>query len=345
MADSQWTRKFTWLMDAVEVKGVVRLVLDDGTVVPTGSDVGTGDTFDVLPDQNYQHLVSSIPGSGSVVHCETYPLDAANGEPDTINRDSSVSPWHLPVKPKDRPFTVRNPKTGEVRSLKIGDHVRLVGRWVIENGHPYNQRNLGIRRIGDVYAEFHPFFWDDITLVVPPDTFDVVEETLSLAAPTYTSVYVGQGKHFGNYFTGVASWPWQTPQQQRIYVNDDLTGFFNSHPARIQLFLPSPPSGVGIINDWGWKEQVLTNNTGLPLDQIRDIAVLSHSIIISATVTDPPLNTPGRNGPNGPTSNDDPGDSRLAGVLGNVNDPAYGYTIFQAKYSVWWRSLIPRTPS
>jgi len=335
MPGYQWTRKFTWLMDEVEVQGHVRLTLDDGTAVANGTEVGIGDFFDVAPDSNYTHLVATVAGSNGLVHCETYPQD-----PEVLNRWDH---WALPKKPDSQKFIVEHPKTGQRAPLRVGDHVRLVGRWVIENGHPLNQQThlpSGVRT-GDVFIEFHPFHWDSIQLVVPPDPPDVTTSTLSLAAPTYGMVFVGQGKHFMNYFSGNASWPWESPQQQRLFlweaeseggeavnVPQPFGPFSMQMQATLRLQAPKLPPGFHPHrNLLSWSEAVLQNGTGLPLDNIRTITREGEdTLLISAIVRAPTVKerTHGQ------------GSSRMESYLADVNDPAKGYSVFQARYGVFW---------
>src|SRR3954465_10397571 len=102
MAVGQWTRKFTWLLDEVEAKGVVTWV---------GSDE---DKLDVQLDPDYAHLANQVNTAGwaadvtrwhDVIHCEAYhPVagtvnrqEAFSGPPPTGRTqqvyDQSISAW------------------------------------------------------------------------------------------------------------------------------------------------------------------------------------------------------------------------------------------------------------
>jgi len=130
----QVQHKWTWLMDNVEVKGIVRWIDPKDTTVEPPTEAGG---FGVEPDPNYRHLIDVMPGNnpllfqppGSIgtLFLETYPLEQGN-----VNRHEH---WNLPRKPDDIPFEIMNPATGVKRPLAVGDHVRVVGRWVIDH-HP-----------------------------------------------------------------------------------------------------------------------------------------------------------------------------------------------------------------
>jgi hypothetical protein len=181
MVVAQEVKKFTWLLDNVEVKGIVQS-WDNGNRLPDGSEVGARDSFDVVPDENYRHLVSFVPGYGPWVQCETYPLTPGVGD---INR---VEPWPLPKKP-EMPFQVYDPATGSFSLLKVGDHVRVVGRWVIDH-HPEHcvTRTRGWLKVGCVHVEFHPFNWLAILRVKDLEPWQFQEEIVSVAAPLHTEV-------------------------------------------------------------------------------------------------------------------------------------------------------------
>ena len=130
------TKKFTWLLDDVEVKGTVVGTCSfcaerDGGPKADGEPVGNLDHMDVAPDSNYQHLVAFAPlGPHSpFLHCETYPLNVADDR--IINRADG---WLLPIKPDADVYRARDPATGVSRDVKVGNRIRMVGRWVLENG-------------------------------------------------------------------------------------------------------------------------------------------------------------------------------------------------------------------
>src|SRR5687768_12234527 len=94
----QVQHKFTWLMDNVEVKGIVRWIDPKNTEVDPPTEP---DELGVEPDPNYQHLIAVMPGnhpllfqppgSTGTLLLETYPLTKSD-----INLDKQ---WSLPVKP------------------------------------------------------------------------------------------------------------------------------------------------------------------------------------------------------------------------------------------------------
>src|SRR4051812_46890230 len=103
MPAGQLVKKFTWLLDNVEVKGIVRSI--------------EADSFAIEPDANYGYLIALMSGNNPLpwaststpgrIHCETYPL----GDP-TVGEINRAEPWFLPRKNDDVPFAVRHPATG-----------------------------------------------------------------------------------------------------------------------------------------------------------------------------------------------------------------------------------------
>ncbi|WP_432877206.1 hypothetical protein ACQPYH_28260 [Kribbella sp. CA-245084] len=307
MAVGQATTKQTWLLDEVEIRGIVA---KQGAVV--GTEVGTSDDFDVAPSDGYQHLVSLIPGSNGVMHCETYPLPH-----DHTNHDES---WPLPQKDSSTAFDVLDPASGTRRPLRIGDHVRVVGRWTIDH-HPEScvTRQRGWLRVGCVWPEFHPFRWDDIRLVGPPPASGQEVATLSLAAPLHEEVYLGGWKWMANELAGVAS---------KVFVSDDGSNYHNTVSAALHVDAPPLPSG------WTPSAQLLEvvetvtrNGTGAAPDSVRSIARHTSSIDVTATIT-----APGRIDVGGGL------------MLGDVNDPANRQSVFQSRYAVGWRPRLAAGP-
>jgi hypothetical protein len=56
------------MLDQVEVRGIV-----SASGRNPGDDVGARDDFDNSPDDSYRHLLALIPGTGGLLHCQTYP--------------------------------------------------------------------------------------------------------------------------------------------------------------------------------------------------------------------------------------------------------------------------------
>ena len=103
MVVGQQAKKWTFLLDNVEVKGTVlhgneTLVEKDlnpktGKVIehPKGEALNTSDSFNLIPDDNYKHLVSNTRGSMGVIHCECY----SKGLTDDPNRNNHPTSWSL----------------------------------------------------------------------------------------------------------------------------------------------------------------------------------------------------------------------------------------------------------
>jgi hypothetical protein len=324
MPVGQWTHKFTWLLDDVEVRGLVTWV-------------DAGDTkIDIQLDPNYVHLANHVNTAAwkdhvarwhDVIHCEAY-----HQIPNTVNRQL---PFTGP-KHNGQVQQVLDLKNGGLRDVQVGDHVRVVGRWLIENGHPeatFNQGPLKVLKIGATWVELHPYHWENVQTVEPAPVSGTESEVLSLAAPVYSHAYVGEGKWAGNYLNGLASWPWEEPKQQRLFIEDDRSNFRNTMRAKMRITAPPLPPGLhGDRTLIKYHEAVLQDGTGLPLDQIRTITVDDYGIEIAASVTAPPLSARGG-------TDTDAGTASLRDRLASVNDPANGLSVFQARYSVSW---LPR---
>lgn len=300
MAVGQFVTKQTWLLGDVEIRGVVSVA-----GATEGDNVGARDDFDITPDHDYQHLVALIPGAKGLMHCETYPLP-----PEHVNRQA---PWPLPRKDDGAVFEVRDPVTGVRRPLKVGDHVRLVGRWTIDH-HPETcvTRQRGWLRVGCVWPELHPFDWEDITLVTQPPATGEERATLSLAAPLHEESYLGNGKWFANEVAGVAS---------KVFVSDDGANYHDTVTAHLRVAAPPLPAGwTGDPGLLSVDEVIATNGTGQPPDAVRTITRRPEAIEVDATVTAPAT-------------------QQLGGgiAVGDVNDPANGRSVFQARYAVSWR--------
>lgn len=312
MAVGQLVKKFTWLLDNVEVKGTVKHI--DLTAHPNGEPIGTGDGFIVVPDDNYKHLVSFVPGFGAHVQCET-KLEEGGGlttDPNTINR---LEPWPLGTKPGDKEFEVFNSSTNQPQPLKIGDHIRVVGRWVIDH-HPETciTRTRGWLKIGCVWVEFHPFQWDSITLVADLKPSEVETETLSLAAPLYEELYLGGWKWAANEVAGVAS---------KIFITDDGSNYHNIVTANAHIKAPTLPAGFTSDSSLiQFQEQILRNGTGLHESQVRSVTVVNDGIKVTATVVAPATQRTG------------------SVLIADVNDPANNRSVFQARYTVQWKPRL-----
>lgn len=307
MAVGQLPTKQTWLLDEVEVRGIVRL-----GDLPTGAEVGSGDVFDLVPDPDYLHLVSLMPASKGAIHCETYPLPA-----EQVNHDQS---WPLPQKPEDAQFEARDPLTGTRRPLVVGDHIRVVGRWTIDH-HPEEciTRTRGLLRVGCVWPELHPFRWDDITLVIALPPSGVEEVTLSLAAPLHEEAYLGSWKWAANELAGVAG---------RVFVADDKSNYHDSVSAEIHVAAPALPTGWTAVRSLLAVDEAVTHNgTDETIDSVRVMTIRDDGLDVTATLTAPP-------------------EIMLEGGLrvGDLDGPAKGKSVFQARYRLEWRSRLAAAP-
>src|SRR5262249_39841599 len=124
--------------------------------------------------------------------------------------------------------------------LRVGDHIRIEGQWIVENGHPNNpgHRKLGkdpetgqpkyvldpIRRgelaLGFVFMELHPFYWNKIEWLDGPQTDNVVKKRISVAGPIYEIVYIENW--VANRLAGVIN---------KIFIENDGRFFVNGNSA------------------------------------------------------------------------------------------------------------------
>jgi hypothetical protein len=337
-------KKFTWLLDDVEIKGIVR----DIDPVQNGTQ---SDSFAIEPDENYRHLISSMRGNNPLpwhsfsssmaqfpprmagpfpgcMHCET-KLEEGGGlttDPNVINR---LEPWPLGTKPGTKEFEAIDPSTNQPQPLKIGDHIRVLGRWVIDHHpeycllpetekwtppEPQRCRSRGWLQIGPVHAELHPIEWNNITLVKELKPNEVQTETLSLAAPLHEEVYTGGWKWAGNDLAGVAS---------KIFITDDGSNYHNTVTANAYIQAPPLPTGftphASLIQH---SEEILRNGTGLDYKQVRSKTVVNDGIRVTAKVVAPAT-------------------QRYGSILiADVEDPARNRSVFQARYTVQWKPRL-----
>jgi hypothetical protein len=303
------TGKFTWLLDGVEIVGVVEVVEDD--------DVG------IEPLPNYRHLIGYFRGNNPLLwsssgtpgrmHCETYPLD-----PTSINRDQ---PWPLQQKPAGQPFQVKT-RTG-TRDLRVGDTVALVGRWVIDHHPEYCDLSTkftppelsrcharGWLRVGPTHTELHPFRWDDIRLVEPLAPGEPATAVVSLAAPLHEEQYLGGGKWLANELAGVAG---------KVFLADDPEGtesnFHTQVRATVELDPPPRPEPFDPAMRTIWTEEVRALGLGMTLDQVRSVQRRPDGgITVQAVI-----------------------DARQADrTLPSIYNPGNNLSVFQARYELRW---------
>ena len=310
----QLTTKQTWLLDNVEITGIV--VADDGQA--PGSDIGTVDDFNLQVDANYVHLAMHYPVDRAAVgqvHCETYPLPAFQTNNDV--------PWPLPVKPDSQPFQVFDPTINAVRNLRDTDHIRIIGRWTIDKHPESNITFRGFTCRGHVHLELHPIRYDTLALVIPPASRSQNREVVSVAAPLLDEVYLSNDKWLGNWFAGVGS---------KVYIDGDPRTADNWHPtvtATADILAP-PLAGQGWTGSpdlIDWAEEVLVNGTGEDLTKLRAVTVEDDHIHVVAVVSAPQ-------------------DVELASgwLVADINGPARGVNVLQIQYIVQWKPRL-RAPN
>jgi hypothetical protein len=277
---------------------------DDGAI--------TGDSFNLQLDPNRAHMAALTPGSGGAIHCETYPDDFDN--PASINR--AVAWLRTRKKLDGEAFMVTDPSTGARRPLANGDHVALLGRWIIENGHP--QMEYGWPdRVGYVFIELHPFDWTHIELVVPKEPWDSTREQVSVAAPIYEEVYDPEWRW--NQFVG---WAWA------MALTSGASNYHSTMGANATIKAPALPKGfTPAASLVGFEEIIEALGTGLSVASVRTVTRQRDGISVRASITAPPDMT-----------------ASIGGLfLADFNDPANGRSIFKATYRVYWKPrLVPK---
>jgi len=221
---------------------------------------------------------------------------------------------------------VRDPATGVARPLQVGDHIRVIGRWVLDH-HPEwcdNSKTMsppepsrcsfaGPLKAGATHAELHPIRWNQIELV--GSTAIVTEETVSLAAPLHEEVFLGFWKWAANEFAGVAS---------KIFVNEGRSNYHNTMTANANIKAPALPQGfTGDPLLIGFDETIFANDTGV--SNVRSVTATADGILVSVRI-DAPLSVPTL-----PL-----GFPPLPLNIADPDDPARNRSIFQARYIVYW---------
>lgn len=310
-----------------------------GTNGPDQEVIGAVDEFDLELDPHYSHLAphaaSSPPpwyfGPGAprnVIHVESYAdwngITLLSPPPLKINHPNPRWPANLPGKGAT-PFMVLDPDTGTRTELRTGDHVRLIGRWCVENQHedaqwtrfrgPFGSitfvRQRGSIKVGVVWPELHPFDYERIIRVKTPRPAERRRYVLALAAPIYDEKYARGG--FLPLATGVAD---------RVFVAPDGTNFRNELRASAKVDAPPlPPPFRPHASLVTYSERVKAIGIGMSLAGSRHIRTTDTGIEISAAVRAPVKRYAGRVG------------------IADINDPANGRSILRVEYEVGW---LPR---
>jgi hypothetical protein len=317
----QRLKKWTWMLDDVTLRGVV---LSEDSTLMTGDPLGPVDTFDLKLDDNYRHIVAlsrgnnPIPGQpvSGCIHVEAYS-QAVPFNADNINH---VEPWPLPDKPGDQEFMVFDHAIRQRRNLRIGDHIEITGRWVVENQHEDSCPTrwalaypVGAPfQIGCVWMELHPFKWDRIETIRTRSTNESEIERLSLAAPIYEETFPRGGIYA--FLAGVKG---------HVFIDDTKSNYHRELSAEINVKAPPLPAGMtphtSLID---YRETVILNGTGLDPAQVRTATREADGIRVQASVQAP--ETAGN------------------GHYADIHDPANSRSIFQADYEVsWLPRLIP----
>src|SRR5712692_8729988 len=155
---TQFVGKWT-CYDSTELRGMVHSV--------------SGGTIDVVPDAPYGSLLPGSPASG-LVHLELYSTPCATN-PEFIGTGEGPTPKVL--------------DGGQQRDVRVGDHIRVVGAWCMENQHLDFEFLRGLFKAGFVFTEFHPYFPSTAQLLPNPQPGDPVDLTLTTRAPAYNQAY------------------------------------------------------------------------------------------------------------------------------------------------------------
>lgn len=193
------------------------------------------------------------------------------------------------------------------------DPTKLSPPLPVTDTQPFRCHDRGWLRVGISHVELHPFLWNDIRLVDPPSPRDVVSVLLSLAAPLHEEQYIGGWKWFGNELAGVSG---------KVYFTDDLSNFHETVTASIRVSAPElPPTWTDTWREVHYEEHIATIGHGLLPDMVRSITVKPDAIEVQASLA---------------------AARRRPGQLASILDPARGFSIFQARYDVWWRLIGAR---
>ena len=131
-----------------------------------------------------------------IIKMETY---AVGGRADPLGDNPAVPP------------KVRDATTGEVREIRVRDHIRVSGLYVIDYAHPMYYKYVtssfiymrGLYKAAYAHAELHPYNYHSIELITNMGPSAALhDEVHTVVAPVYQEFYVGQ--YGWNKLTGVA---------------------------------------------------------------------------------------------------------------------------------------------
>lgn len=334
MIPGQKLSKWTWLMEDVTVRGIVRDAVDPNDhrePKQIGAELGGADAFDLEVDPNYRHLIAisgnnptpfrSPPGC---IHVEGYHHDFDN--PDWINR---VAPSYYPEERKEEWFKV------DGRNLAVGDRIEVAGRWIIENQHEnfcwrgsaitkffrnWSRENppspLLVTNYGCVWTELHPFKWKEIKSVRRLPATGTEKETLCLAAPLYECTFARGGIFNDGRLRG------------RVAILSDKKNYREDAHARMHIKGPELPALFKMDRSLvRFREVAILNGTERSLDEIRSIEVVDDGIVVEASISAPAT----------VETYDEDGNRYF---IADKNDPANDRSVFKAHYYVDWAPRV-----
>jgi hypothetical protein len=209
--------------------------------VPTGTWVRKGSLVRVIASGRIDFV-----GAGLL------DADGDDWPPSTDHNAPSLRRHSLICKVDERGF--RFLRKGTFEPLKIGDHIRVVGRWLIENAHPDN---------GYIFPELHPFYFNRIQAIEDVKPSETVEETISVAAPIYERV---------------------TDDTRNVLIADDGSDFHTSVTADATILAPALEVGFTSEADLIEYEESVLVASDTP-DTVRTVTRLSNGIRVVATVS------------------------------------------------------------
>lgn len=186
--EGQAPYKLMFLADLVELTGVV-----------DAAGFGPSTAWNVVLDDNFAHLTGAVRGAGQRIHVEAYP----SGICWIVNKEVQINRFGAWAIAEENEKNPTDPLWGKLwdasasspafRSIHPGDHVRIRGILLIENGHAIYDSDLG-RAVspetthpdggdGYVFLECHPHDYRYVRTVPADDP--VARDTLIVVAPLY----------------------------------------------------------------------------------------------------------------------------------------------------------------
>jgi hypothetical protein len=308
--------KFTFFAGVLEFTGTVAVWADNPQVDKNM------DGFDLILDPGCEGLFEISPGVARL-HCESYPEGISdiphrdwpvpNTEPQ-INHVVPYEPWaaapfraHQGSSPGWPPYSAdKDPikyidAVGNPQTIMDGDHVRIRGRLIMENGHPLAEESPP--SWGPLWYELHPFDWHNVTADNVSGHFAVGPGGISthrlvLTAPIYPYAHgwpsqgpptvcwpapknvLDGGDPGRDYWLAV---PVHYGPGARMYRPWPALQAPASGPTFLAPVRPSTPAGL-LPN---YRETVVINTTGRPLNQLRTLSVTPTGLTVTAQLKAP----------------------------------------------------------